>query len=601
MNEPPSPTNLPIDRATRIALADLGNDTAFELIKKCSCRSPAREAGWTVSELAEACELPLSNVSRWLKRLVEHGWIERIMPDMFHRTRLDQPNSPSRLSNIWDLLTRHDSSTTGDSTNLRLMSQLAAEQAMVTGLRSALERLAIERDAACRCAEIARLETGIPNASPEELPDPNADPASPHRACPPHGEAAEQSSQPNRDSLPAVPPTLSPDNYISNIDPESLQSNRWGEMQLRTVIELAGMTEHCDFAHAVPVITDETDPFRPDMVVNLPGGGTLAVDSKVPLDAYFTAIECDDDAGCRDLMARHALAVETHMKTLAGNRYWKQFDRAPKTVVMFLPIESALVAALNLRPSLHRDAMDNNVLIVSPTLLVGLLRTIAFGWQQEDVAANASEIQKAGAAVYEHLAKLAQQFSEVGERLHQQSQSYNRAVGVLESRLLPAARKIKAMGGTQSDDLPDLVDANIEIRNVARDELLEPRSAHPRSASTVDLGTPREKTGGLKDALARRQWKWTASPNISTTSPGLEEAAIARETGSHASEATLPNLTRVERLALRLSLEEMSLKEIGETLDLSPQQVESIRRHALARLRLATRSGMLSKLEPQPD
>jgi DNA recombination protein RmuC len=263
------------------------------------------------------------------------------------------------------------------------------------------------------------------------------------------------------------------------------QRGRWGEMQLRNIVELAGMVEHCDFAEQVSVTTDENERLRPDMVVNLPGGGTIVVDSKVALDAYLDAIECDDDTRRRDLMGRHATAVEAHVKGLADKRYWKQFERTPKVVVMFLPIESGFTAALEQKPELQMKAMENHVLIATPTLLVGLLRSIAFGWQQEDVAANAREIQKAGAAVYDHLSKFAGHFAKVGERLRQGTEAYNRAVGSLETRLLPAARRIKAMGATRADDLPEPAGIEIETRSVVKEELLDAGPAEPKTPAAL--------------------------------------------------------------------------------------------------------------------
>jgi DNA recombination protein RmuC len=227
------------------------------------------------------------------------------------------------------------------------------------------------------------------------------------------------------------------------------------------------------------------------MVVNLPGGGTIVVDSKVALDAYLDAIECDDDARRRDLMARHAIAIETHVKGLADKRYWKQFERTPKVVVMFLPIESGFTAALEQKPELQMKAMESHVLIATPTLLVGLLRSIAFGWQQEDVAANAREIQKAGAAVYDHLAKFAGHFAKVGERLRQGTEAYNRAVGSLETRLLPAARKIKAMGATRADDLPEPAGVEIETRSVVKEELLLPEIEETGTPTAPSTEAPR--------------------------------------------------------------------------------------------------------------
>lgn len=252
------------------------------------------------------------------------------------------------------------------------------------------------------------------------------------------------------------------------------QRGRWGEMQLRNIVELAGMSEHCDFMEQVSVDAGDDSRLRPDMIVKLPGEGLIVVDSKVALDAYLDALEVDDDKDRRKLMARHASAVENHMKGLADKKYWNQFDRTPKVVVMFMPIESGLGAALEQKPDLQMKAMQSHVLIVTPTLLVGLLRSIGYGWQQEDVAANARDIAKAGATLYDRLATFAQYFEKVGERIRQGAESYNRAVGSLESSILPAARRMKSLGATKSDELEEPTMIEAETRSVVKDELLLP-------------------------------------------------------------------------------------------------------------------------------
>ena len=252
------------------------------------------------------------------------------------------------------------------------------------------------------------------------------------------------------------------------------QRGRWGEMQLRNIVELAGMSEHCDFMEQVSVDAGDDSRLRPDMIIKLPGEGLIVVDSKVALDAYLDALEVDDEKDRRKLMARHASAVESHVKGLADKKYWNQFDRTPKVVVMFMPIESGLGAALEHKPDLQMKAMQSHVLIVTPTLLVGLLRSIGYGWQQEDVAANARDIAKAGATLYDRLATFAQYFEKVGERIRQGAESYNRAVGSLESSILPAARRMKSLGATKSDELEEPAMIEAETRSVVKDELLLP-------------------------------------------------------------------------------------------------------------------------------
>src|SRR5690606_11422859 len=228
------------------------------------------------------------------------------------------------------------------------------------------------------------------------------------------------------------------------------QRGRWGELQLRNTVELAGMTAHCDFEEQVSLDGDD-GRLRPDMVVNLPGGGCIVVDAKVAIDAYLDALQPDAD---RDsCLRRHAQQVQAHVARLAQKRYWDQFKRAPHLVVMFMPIESALPAAMDMNPLLHQNAMEQNVLIATPTLLVALLRAIAYGWRQEDVARNAREIADAGREVYERLAIFAGHLDKVGVALGRATKSYNDAVGSLENRLLPGARKLRELGATPQQEI----------------------------------------------------------------------------------------------------------------------------------------------------
>lgn len=244
---------------------------------------------------------------------------------------------------------------------------------------------------------------------------------------------------------------------------------QWGEMQLRNAVELAGMTEHCDFSEQVSMTTGD-GRLRPDMVVNLPGGGRIPVDSKCVLDAYIDALDpANDRAEC---MQRHSNGLRTQMKNLASKEYWKQFERAPQIVVMFVPMESALTAALELDPNLHNDAMRSHVLIVSPTLLVALLRAVAYGWQQEDVAANARQIADTGKELYERISKFADAYADVGRKLASAVQSYNKSVGSIESRMIPSARKLKELHATTAEEIDAPSAIEIETRPITAQELL---------------------------------------------------------------------------------------------------------------------------------
>lgn len=246
------------------------------------------------------------------------------------------------------------------------------------------------------------------------------------------------------------------------------QRGRWGEMQLRNVVELAGMTEHCDFNEQVQ--TDDTGTRdRPDMVVNMPGGGVIVVDSKVSLIAYLDSIQPDADRPAE--LQRHAKQVETHIRQLASKAYWDQFERTPRLVVMFMPLESALFAALEVKPDLHAEAMKQHVLIATPTLLVALLRAIAYGWQQEAIAENAKEIANVGRDLYDRIATFAGHFDAMGKGLERANTAYNRAVGSLERNVLPGARRLRDLRATNADELEGPKPIESTVREITAAEL----------------------------------------------------------------------------------------------------------------------------------
>lgn len=246
------------------------------------------------------------------------------------------------------------------------------------------------------------------------------------------------------------------------------QRGRWGEMQLRNVVELAGMTEHCDFIEQAQT-DDPATRDRPDMIVRLPGDAVIVVDSKVSLDAYLNSIQPDADRAAE--LQRHARQVETHVRKLSSTAYWSQFKHTPKLVVMFMPLESALSAALEIKPDLHADAMRQDVLIATPTLLVATLRAIAYGWQQEAIASNARDIAEVGKELYERVRAFAEHMGKVGKSLSSAKESYNRAVGSLESRVLVSARKLRELKATTSEEIESLPPVEIDIREIAAPEL----------------------------------------------------------------------------------------------------------------------------------
>ncbi len=220
---------------------------------------------------------------------------------------------------------------------------------------------------------------------------------------------------------------------------------RWGEITLRRTAELAGMSRHCDFVEQESVTTED-GRLRPDMIVRLPAGREVVVDSKVSLAGFLEALEAKSDSERDRAMDRHALQIKQHVASLSSKEYWNQFPTAPEFVVMFIPNDSFLAAAAERDPSIVESALSRNVVIATPTTFIALLRAIAFGWRQEVIAESAQKISLLGQELSDRLATVTDHFADLGKSIGRSVDSYNAAVASFESRLLSTARKFKELG-----------------------------------------------------------------------------------------------------------------------------------------------------------
>jgi len=245
---------------------------------------------------------------------------------------------------------------------------------------------------------------------------------------------------------------------------------RWGELHLRRAVELAGLVDRCDFTEQVRF---DDGAQRPDLVVHLVGRRQVVVDAKVPLDAYLDATSTDDDAEREHHLARHARQLRQHVDGLSSKAYWRALPETPEFVVLFVPGESFLSAALEKEPTLIEYAAERRVVLATPTTLIALLHSVAFGWRQESLARSAADIAELGRELYERLSKFDDHIAGIGDHLEKAMKFYNNAVGTLESRVLVSARRFKDLGVSTTGELAVLEPLESPIRALRSPELTD--------------------------------------------------------------------------------------------------------------------------------
>ena len=244
---------------------------------------------------------------------------------------------------------------------------------------------------------------------------------------------------------------------------------RWGEIQLRRVVELAGMLEYCDFTEQETVATED-GRIRPDVIVRLPGNRTIVVDAKVPFEAFYESVTTSDEVIRVERLKEHARLVRAHIGALSRKSYWETVQPTPEFVLLFLPGENFYSAALEQDPKLIEDGINQRVIIATPTTLIALLKAISYGWQQEQRAANADEVGKLGKELYDRMRTFVSYFADIGRNLDRALESYNKGVGSLEARVLVTARKFKERGAIAGEEIEMIEPVDKSARTLSLDE-----------------------------------------------------------------------------------------------------------------------------------
>ena len=239
---------------------------------------------------------------------------------------------------------------------------------------------------------------------------------------------------------------------------------QWGELTLRRVVELAGMVEHCDFSEQAHSKT-RNGAIRPDLIVRLPDQGTIVVDAKTPLDAYLEAVEAPDDKTRKAALQRHARKVADRVRELSSKAYWSEFDESPQFVVLFIPGEQFFSAAMDQNPALYDDALRQQIIIATPANLIAMLKTVAYGWRQLQLAENAEVVKRLAQELHDRLNTFTRHLGKVGKQLESSVKAYNSAVGSLESNVLPGARKFVELGVQPKENIEPLTDIGTAPRD----------------------------------------------------------------------------------------------------------------------------------------